>query len=151
MERGTSPVIGIVLLVAITVIAATTVGLAVSTTPPSPTPTATFDLSVDASSQQISITHERGDSIDLSEIDLQIKIEGENLEHQPPVPFFAATGFESGPTGVFNTASSDQWQVGQTASITVAATNDPQIESGDTVTVLLLTEQGVIAEVKTTA
>ena len=47
MQRGTSPVIGVVLLLAITVLSAAAVGLVVSNAPPEPPPTAAFDGAVD--------------------------------------------------------------------------------------------------------
>lgn len=151
MPRGSSPVVGTVLLVALTVIAATTVGIAVSGSSLRSAPTAAFDLSVDADSQRISLTHEGGDRIDLTRVDVRIRVSDEALVHQPPVPFFAARGFESGPTGPFNTASSDQWRAGQTATLELARTNAPLIDRGSTVTVLIRTEKSVIAELTTTA
>lgn len=151
MSRGISPVVGTLLLVAITVIAAATVGVAVSGTSLTSTPTVALDVSADADSQRISLTHESGDTVDLNRVDVRIRIDGEGLTHQPPVPFFAARGFESGPNGPFNSASPDQWQAGETATLELAATNDPLIDPGDRVTVLVRTGQRVIAEMTTTA
>ena len=150
-DRASSPVVGVVLLVAITVIAAATVGLAASATPPDPAPTTVVGVSVDAGAERISLTHEGGDPIDLAATEIKIAVDGEALAHQPPVPFFAATGFESGPTGPFNTASPDRWRSGETGSLTLASTNEPGIEPGSTVTVEIVGENRVIATAETTA
>lgn len=151
MSRGVSPVIGVVLLIAITVIGATAVGFTVSQEPPSPAPTATFELSVDAGADRLTLKHQRGDEIDLSSVRFRVTVDGEELSSQPPVPFFSAEGFESGPTGPFNSASPDHWRVGQTGTLTLASTNEPEIEAGDRVAVAILTDDTLIVEVETTA
>lgn len=152
MQRGTSPVIGVVLLLAITVLSAAAVGLVVSNSPPEPPPTAAFDGTVDPVVDRITLTHVGGDTIDLTTVSVRITVDGDPLAHQPPVPFFAAKGFRSGPTGPFNTASPDRWRAGQTASFRLAATNDPaDISPGDTVRIRILTRQWTVAEITATA
>ena len=150
-DRASSPVVGALLLVAITVIAATAVGFAASATPPDPAPTTAVSVSVDTGAERLTLTHEGGDPIALAESEIRIEVDGEALTHQPPVPFFAARGFESGPTGPFNTASPDQWRPGESGTLTLAGTNEPRIEKGSTVTVEIVGETAVIAKTEVTA
>jgi flagellin-like protein len=146
MERATSSVVGVVLLVAITVIGAATVGVAVESTPTESPELASFELVADAETNSIAITHRGGESLDLAETALHVDIDGRSLETDPPVPFFAAEGFVSGPSGPFNTASPDTWRSGETGRVQIASTNDPQITPNSTVTVQIVTDGTVIAE-----
>lgn len=151
MNRAVSPVVGVVLLCAITVIAAASVGLAVAATPLEPVPAASFELSADHEQNSIAITHLGGETLDLTAIEIRLSVDGEELAAQPPVPFFAASGFESGPTGPFNSASPNQWSAGETGTFELATTNHPLLEPGSTVTVVVLTEGEILAELETTA
>jgi len=147
MARAASPVIGVVLLVALTVICAATVGVAIDSSPTESPELASFDLVADGETETISITHRGGATLDLTETELHVEIDGRSLESDPPVPFFAARGFVSGPTGPFNAASSDTWRPGETGSIRLARTNDPPMTTGATVTVQIIHDGTVIAEV----
>lgn len=134
-RRGVTPVVGVVLLVAITVGIGATVGVAlqsgVDATAP---PQARFDLAV-AGGGRITLTHVGGDPVDADRLRIRVTVEGEPLAHQPPVPFFAAEGFESGPTGPFNLASDPHWTAGERGGVRVASTNHPRIDPGDRVRV----------------
>jgi Protein of unknown function (DUF1628). len=147
--RGTAPVIGGLLVVALTVILATVVGTAMlgGTSTPEPAPTAAVDLSVEGDT--LRFTHESGEPLDVRTLSVWIAVDGEPLDEQPPVPFFSATRFEPGPTGPFNTASDPEWSVGETASLTVAGTNSPQIEPGSTVSVRLTTDGKTVINTET--
>jgi flagellin-like protein len=151
MQRGAIPVVGVVLLLAITVLSAATVGLVVSSPPSEPPPTASFELSVDGESDEIELTHLGGDTIDLTAVSVRISVDGTRLEKQPPIPFFSASGYESGPTGPFNRASPNEWEAGETATLTVASTNDPELSAGDTVRVQLYTDTATVADLTVTA
>jgi flagellin-like protein len=150
MDRGVSPVIGVVILLATTVLLASVVGVVVTTRPAVPPPTASFEVSADADTNRITLTHRGGDPINVNEISISVNIGGEPLDTQPQVPFFAAQGFGAGPTGPFNIASEDTWQAGERTTFRVAGTNRPQLTAGESVTVTLATETAVIAEVETT-
>ena len=66
-DRAVSPVIGVILMVAITVILAAVIGtfvLGMSDQVGSDTPRASFDMSVGNSGSTVTITHETGDTID---------------------------------------------------------------------------------------
>lgn len=99
-----------------------------------PQPTA-FSLSL--TENGIAVTYERGPTLDVSALRLRIDVDGEPLAFQPPLPFFAARGFRSGPTGPFNVAGDGAWSAGETGTLAVAGTNDPELEPGRTVTVRL--------------
>lgn len=147
MERATSSVVGVALLVAITVVGAATVGLAVESTPNESPELASFELVADANTNSLSLTHQGGDPIDLTETTIHVEIDGQALETNPPVPFFAAAGFKSGPSGPFNIASPDTWRPGETGRVQVASTNNPQLSRGSTVTVQIVADGTEIAKV----
>jgi len=151
MERALSPVVGLALLVGLTVVLSATVVVAMPGEPSEPEPKASLALSADAASNTVTLIHEGGDPIDVTTINVTISVDGETLDHQPPVPFFAAVGFESGPTGAFNLAGSTTLRTGERASVTLASTNEPPLEQGSTVTVRLSTERRVLFEGETTA
>lgn len=151
MARALSPVIGVVALVAVTVIGVAAVGAAVPSAPAEPPPLADLGLEADADSDTVAITHVSGEPLDVADLRLEVTVAGEPLARQPPVPFFAARGFESGPTGPFNHAGGTDWRAGQRGTLTIASTNGPRPEPGDTVTVTVATDRGVIAELSATA
>lgn len=147
--RAVSPVIGVVLVTALAVITAAAVATAVPTALDDPTPVVAFDIDADASGE-IRIEHRGGDALEGDSIRVRVEVDGEPLDRQPPVPFFSAPGFESGPTGVFNSATSGVWRAGETASFTVAETNDPTLSTGSTVRVRLYSDDGSVAVLTTT-
>jgi FlaG/FlaF family flagellin (archaellin) len=151
MARGVSSVIGVALLALVTVILALSVVVIATADSPEPMPSARFSSDVSAADQQITIHHDGGDPISSGAIDLRITVDGEPLGHQPPVPFFAAEGFVSGPTGPINPAGSDEWTAGSTATLQVATTNEPQITAGATVKITIATQHGIIYEETVTA
>jgi len=151
MDRGVSPAIGVTLLAFLTVVLAVSVGVFAIGTDPTTTPTAQFSIDATADTQRIAIHHEGGDPIRVSEIDVQLSVDGESLESQPPVPFFAAEGFVTGPTGPFNAGGDTEWTAGETAAVRVAATNSPEIGLGSTITVTITSKGAVIYEETVTA
>lgn len=144
-ERALSPVIGCLLLTAITVTGAVIVGAAVAVEPPSPAPAASFDAEADADGT-VRLTHRGGAAIDPESLRVRVRVDGEPLATQPPVPFFSARGFESGPTGPFNSATAGNWRAGQTASFRIAGTNDPIPYAGASVEIRLYADGHEIAE-----
>lgn len=148
-RRATAP-IGVILLVAIAVVLAAGVGTATFDAPDEPAPTASVSLSVEG--DRIELRHQAGDPISVAELDVHVRIDGEPLDHQPPVPFFSTTGFKPGPTGPFNAASADRWYPGEAASVRVAATtNEPVPEPGSTVEVRLSVRDRPIVTVEAVA
>jgi FlaG/FlaF family flagellin (archaellin) len=145
-DQGMSPVVGVAVLAFLTVLLSVTVMTAVPSLSAEPQPTARLTLSAADSTDRITLTHRQGTSLDVTELNLTVRVDGTPLSHQPPVPFFAAEGFEGGPTGPFNTASPNDWRAGETAGFRVATTNDPQLEPGATVSVTVASDRGVVYE-----
>lgn len=151
MARAVSPLVAVVLLVGITVVGSAMLLGSVDTELSEPAPRASLSVSVDATPNRISVTHRGGEDIDVSRLNIHITVEGQQLQYQPPVPFFAADGFVSGPEGAFNSAGSHTLRAGDTAALSLAATNDPEIHYEDRVTVQIATETSVLYENTITA
>ena len=151
-DRGISTLVGSVALLALTVTLAVVVGATIAgSVGEEPGPRARFSLHVDPHADRITIEHRGGDAIDVGDLSVRISVDGRSLDRQPPVPFFATTGFVSGPTGPFNLASDPNWTAGERASLAIAETNAPTIESGDEVRVQLVVDGRVVADLATTA
>lgn len=152
-DRGVSPVVGAVCLTAVTaVLAAVVRTAALGATPQASTPPA-MSASFGATAEpacEVTLVHRGGDSIDPEAIELFVRIWNESLEWQPPVPFFSARGFESGPTGAFNSATTDTWEAGETASFRVAGTNAPKLRASETVAVRISVDERSVSTVETT-
>ena len=151
-SRGISPVVGVVCLLAVTALLAAVVVAAVPAAPDSAPVVATFDLDVDADGMgELRVTHTGGNEIDPESIGLDVHVADAPLAKPPPVPFFSARGFESAPTGAFNSGRTEPWRAGETASLALAGTNEPAIDPGDTVTVRLYVDGDLLAELETVA
>ncbi|EMA33208.1 type IV pilin [Halobiforma nitratireducens] len=151
-EPGISPVVGLLVLIAITVCLAVLLAVgAASWALESPAPTAVVELSVDGDRSQIVLEHVAGDAIDVRQLSLTVAVDGTELAHQPPVPFVGAEGFVGAPGGPFNGESGPYWRTGERASLSVAGTNEPSIESGDTVRVTVAADGRLLAELEATA
>jgi len=92
-------------------------------------------LTVDG--DRLVLTHRAGEPVDVRRLDVVVRVDGDPLRHQPPVPFFSAQGFRPGPTGPFNAAADPTWEVGERASVRLASTNRPQVVAGARVAVTL--------------
>lgn len=150
MDRGVSAVVGVPLLVGVTVVLAAVIGVVVLGVG-SPDPHEPVVLSADATADgRVVITHTSGAPINVTAVSMVISIGGEPLDHQPPVPFFSATGFAPGPTGAFNEAGDTVLEAGERATLEVAGTNDPALTEGATVRIRFVREETQIAAVETT-
>ncbi|WP_251341600.1 type IV pilin [Haloplanus halophilus] len=109
-------------------------GLSIGALPAAST-TVAPTLSVDG--DRVALTHRAGTAVDVRRLDVVVRVDGDPLAHQPPVPFFSAEGFHPGPTGPFNAAADPTWTPGERASFRVASTNRPSIAAGARVTVEL--------------
>jgi len=129
-DRAVSPVIGVILMVAITVILAAVIGtfvLGLGDQVQSTTPQASFGFDTSDSKEVVTITHESGDTIDAN--NLQVK---------------AGITFNDTDDGTFETGTSAKWSeltedddvsAGSTASIGADDT-DADDFAGDTVRVV---------------
>lgn len=151
-DRASSPVVGVALVVALAVVLASSVAaaLVVGVTPAAPAPSARLALTVDADADAIALQHRGGDAIDADDLRVVVSVDGTRLRHQPPVPFFAARGFQSGPTGPFNRGYDGAWTAGETASFALADTNHPGIDAGDRVTVRVYANDALVARLAVT-
>ncbi|MFB6235474.1 MAG: type IV pilin [Halopenitus sp.] len=138
-KRAIAP-IGTILLVAIAVILAAGVGAATFGGAPLQEPAPTASLSLSADGDELTIRHLAGDSLETEDLRLEVTVDGDPLAHQPPVPFFSATGFRPGPTGAFNVAGDTTLSPGETASLRIAGTNSPLPSPGDRVEVSVYSE-----------
>lgn len=150
--RAISPIVGTVFIVAITVALATAVGAAVIALPGEPTLVPMVGISATAAPDgTISLTIDAGEPLDVRALDLVIAVDDQPLTEQPPVPFFSAAGFYSGPTGPFNAAADPRWEPGERAALRVAATNAPPIAEGSRVRIAVVVDGRTVAEVEVTA
>lgn len=151
MSRGISPVVGVPILVGITVILGAAVGVVTLgiPTPATPQPPLVSSVTASAETNQITFVNEGGREVDVRDLSLHIELDGVPLSNQPPIPFFSATGFKSGPTGAFNSASSPMWNPGERAAIRVATTNSPQLTENAMLTVRLSIDGTSVAVLET--
>ncbi|WP_411967763.1 type IV pilin [Haloferax sp. YSSS75] len=150
--RGSTVLVGSVLLVGVVVVLAAGVGVAVLDTAAStPDPVRPTMLSVSVSGGAVTLTHDGGAPLDVRTLRVRITVEGDALAYQPPVPFFSARGFRPGPTGPFNAASDPRWTAGERASFEVADTNDPALTAGDDVVVRVYDGETPLAVLRTVA
>ncbi|WP_226022749.1 type IV pilin [Halomicrobium salinisoli] len=145
-SRAVAPVVAACTLVAVTVLLAVGIGTAaLAVQLPSEPASASIALAADADSDRIALVHRGGAALNVSRLSVTVTVGGDPLARQPPVPFFAAHGFRSGPTGPFNGAASDRWTAGERATLRLASTNEPLIDPGDEVTVRLARDETTVA------
>jgi FlaG/FlaF family flagellin (archaellin) len=148
VSRAYAPV-AVVLLLAVTVLAAGAMTLALPSLSGEPPPQR--GVAVDATDDgRVTLTLLAGEAIDLQQATLRVTVDGDPLRHHPPVPYFAADGFYGTPTGPFNNAASDQWRVGESGTLRIASTNAPLPAPGDTVAVRVLVDGQTVATAETT-
>jgi archaeal type IV pilus assembly protein PilA len=156
-RRGVTQVVGLVLLVAIAVVTAGVVGVLVTgfevgNAPVHASVSATADRDPATGRTTIQLRHGAGDPLVVDQLEVRVFVEGTPLAHQPPIPFFAATGFAGGPTGPFNSNSADRtWNAGETTEFTIArTTNAPQPTPEDHLIVRLFIDGQSVAVAETT-
>lgn len=118
---------------------------------PADRPTVAVTLSADAGADRLVLTHRAGEPVSADRLEVRVRIDGRPLAHQPPVPFFAAEGFRSGPTGPFNRRAEGTWTAGEEAGIRLAGTNRPELRAGSRVTVALRIDGETVARVTAVA
>lgn len=152
MPRAFLPVLSAVILVGVTVLLAVVLTVAVSGFGlPDLAEPVVIEARADAATGRVTLEHVAGPPLDVRELTLLVEVDGEPLVHQPPVPFYAATGFNGFPTGPFNPSADPSWEVGERAAFRVAGTNDPPLSTGATVTVTVTRRGQLLAEATVTA
>ncbi len=150
-SRAVSPVVGVVLLVAMTVLLATTLLVSLLSVSFPSTQTATFDLTAESETNELTITHVAGDDLEVETLTIQVVINDEKLRYQPPVPFVGATGFNGTPSGPLNANAAPSWRAGEESTLELAASNSPTLDSGDEVTVTVTSDGHLLDDTTTTA
>lgn len=104
-------------------------------------------VSLSVTDDRLRFTHRGGIPLAVDDLRVRVVVDGTPLARQPPLPFFSAPGYVSGPTGPFNPAADGTWSPGETASLRVAGTNRPRLHPGDSVTVTLVYDGRRVARV----
>jgi len=150
VTRGISPTLAAPLLLGITVALAAVLGVMTADfgAPSWEEPRVLSATATDDGS--IAVRHESGPRIDITRASVVITVDGDPLAYQPPVPFAGAKGFLGAPTGAFNPSAEPQLTPGDRATLVVAGTNAPPLESGDEVRIEFVADETTIAVVETT-
>ena len=151
-SRGVAPVVGVVVLVAVTVLLAAVVGaFAIGLgSGADDTPQAAITARSGDNPNEIFLTHRGGDTLAVDGLTIRIFVDGQPLDHQPEVPFFGESGFVHGATGPFNPNNDQHWSAGESARLEIAhTTNSPQPTAGSTVTVRIYVDDEIVATAKT--
>lgn len=153
MSRAASPAVGVLLLTAVTLVLAASVGIAAVDLGPGapPTPPVALSAGADAADGRIALTHEGGPTLDVRRLRVRVSVDGTRLRHQPPVPFAGAAGFSGAPSGPFNRAADPRWEVGEVAALRLAGTNEPPLAPGAVVRVEVARDDAVVAAVEVRA
>ncbi|WP_330630771.1 type IV pilin N-terminal domain-containing protein [Halocatena halophila] len=148
-DRGQSSVLGVILCLATVLVLVSIASIAFLAYEPT-TPTGSsvaIVATIDPTEQTIALTHHSGRPLEPERLRLRISVNGVPIDHQPPIPFFAAKGFVSGPTGPFNAAYRGRWHAGTTATIGLASTNT-RIRAGDQITIRLFEDEVIVERIK---
>ena len=158
MSRAVSSALGVLLVTALTLVLAAVAGVAVIATV-SPATVSSADVpervalsaSANATTGQVDLVHEAGPALDVREIRVRISVGGTRLKHQPPVPFYSASGFGSFPSGPFNPVADPRWEPGEWAGLVITGGNAAPLVSGASVRIELYRGEYPIAAVETRA
>jgi len=101
-DRGVSPVIGVALLIAVTVVLAAVIGFVVlgaDTGPGTDEPSARLDLSGDAGAGTLTVDHEGGDAISLDNLEIKV---GTNTPTEANNAGLSQSSLQTGETVTIN-------------------------------------------------
>lgn len=149
-SRASAPV-AVVLLVGLAVVLAAGVGAALTGSGPTALQSTPRYVTIDGEATAdgtVTLTHSGGSALDIRRLDVTVTVDGEPLAKQPPIPFFSASGFYSGPHGPFNAAADPAWTAGEVAGFSVAGTNDPPFLPGSEVVVTLSIGEQPVAVIR---
>jgi len=129
-DRAVSPVIGVILMVAITVILAAVIGtfvLGLGDQVQSTTPQASFGFETSSGQAEVTITHETGDSIDAANLKVSAT---DNFDD-------SAGGFTGESSATWNEFSGTDTEVSAGSSVTIVHNDaDGSTFAGETVRVI---------------
>ena len=129
-ERAVSPVIGVILMVAITVILAAVIGtfvLGLGDQVQTPTPQASFGFDTADSKTNVTITHESGDSVEASDV---------NITASKEFSWADDTGAQLTSAAWDGPGDSGEISAGSSATITGNTTANPESFGGETIRVI---------------
>lgn len=138
-DSGMSPVIGILLIMAITVVLSVAVYATVSVYGIKEPAIANIEIeSINLSNQEVVLVHRGGDAIDVSDISILISVNGVTLKNNLlDLPVTGTPcGFSHALGGVFwgtpNNRSQDTiWDPGDRGDFNIARSNNTELRSGD--------------------
>lgn len=147
--RGVSPVIGVVILIALTLVLGVIVLSFGVPHLSGTTPHASIDGTVDAEENKIRLVHSGGEPLPVDQLRFHVTVDGESLKHHPSYPFSSNTGFVGFPSGAFNPSSSGQWRPGEAGSFVLARTsNGPMPDVDSRVIVQTYVDETLVSEVE---
>lgn len=163
-DRGTVPVVAVVLLLVVSVAGATTLtavadqpgdlgwtrATPLASSAPGVAPVS-LSISFSVDGRRLTVVNHGGGSLHVRRLSLTVSVDGTPLRHQPPVPFFAARGFRPGPTGAFNVGSDGRLSPGERASVRLAGTNGPLPSRGSQVRVVVRVGDRAVASLRAVA
>jgi flagellin-like protein len=146
-DSGISPVIGIILIIAITLVLSVVVFATVNAYEVKEPVFANIEIeSVNISNQQeVVLVHKGGDSIDISDISIMISVNGETLKNNlKNLPVTGTPyGFSHALGGVFwgtpgNQSHDNIWDPGDKGGFNIATSNNTVLNSGDQLKVTIV-------------
>lgn len=152
-DRGVAPVIGIILLIALVAMLG---GVVAAVVPGSlddhSTTTVSVEMEVDAGGNEFTFYHRGGDTINVTNLDLRITIDGDSITHQPDLGPGSTKGLLSWPKGVFNRNTDNDWSTGESGSLVLAQSNGgDDLEVGSLVTAEFYLDGQPLIELSTRA
>lgn len=130
-ERGVSPVIGVALLIAITVVLAAVIGFVVldaGTGPGTDQPSARLAMTGDASNDELTLNHEGGDPINTKNVIIKSSATGVNKKRLFNVSSVTATTLQTGDSVDLSSYSGNDFSSGETVTLIY----DPPNSEGQT-------------------
>ncbi len=152
-DRGVAPVIGVILLIAlVAMLGGVVAALVPGSLDDHSTTTVSIDMEVDAGENEFTFFHRGGDTINVTDLDVRITIDGDPITHQPDLGPGSRKGLPSMPTGVFNPSTENDWSTGESGSLVLAKSNGgDDLEVGSLVTAEFYLDGQPLIELSTRA
>ena len=139
-DSGISPVIGIILIIAITLVLSVVVYATVSAYEVKEPVFASIEIeSVNLSNQEVVLVHKGGDSFEVSDISIMISVNGATIPHNLiDLPASSIVGFGA-PGGVLHVWSGDnKWNAGDRGWFKINENTNQKINSSDLLVINIL-------------
>lgn len=150
-SRAIAPVLGVVLLVALSAVCAGVIVIVVSdVVDMREVPRVTFEGTLNASSNEITLTHTGGDDVSVEPLEMRITVDDEPLRYQPDIPFASQTGFSTGPSGPLHAWATGTWSPSTSSSLSLSDSNEPLPDHDSTVVVSITYDNQPLADITLT-